>query len=161
MSRRLDIVIKMTELLEGITPANGFVNDLTGKVYRGRWNFGTEVNQVTFISLVEAADQFEPNHTTDARERRSELKLQVWGVTGSFANTKHPSDEAYILLADTLKRLSEVNNPTSSYYFMNNLLAAPMRLDTGVVRAPEDGLCRTPFFVANIALPYVENLQNP
>lgn len=161
MSKRLDIVTQLTELLEGITTANGFVSNLEGSVYRGRWNFGTEINNKTFISIVEASDQFEPNHASDARVRRHELKLQVWGVTAGYADTKHPSDEAYILLADALKRLAEINNPTSAFYFLGNKLAAPMRLDSGVVRAPEDGLCRTPFFVANILLPYVEDLMSP
>lgn len=160
-SKRLSILKLLTTLLEGITPANGFTLDLTDQVYRGKFNFGTEVARTNLVSIVEAPEQIEPDHVTDARERKIDLKVQLWGVTSGQGSSKHPADDAYVLLAEVLKRLSEVNNPNSAEYFMAGLLAEPMKLDAGVVRAPEEGLCRTPFFVANINLSYVENMMSP
>lgn len=160
-SKRLSILKNLTTLLEGITPANGFVLDLSNQVYRGKFNFGTEIAQTDLISIVEAPEQLEPDHVTDSRERKVVLKLQLWGVTATQSSSKHPADDAYVILADAIKRMSELNNPQSPDYFMGALLVEPMKMDTGVVRAPEEGICRSPFFVANISLVYVENLMAP
>lgn len=160
-SKRLSVLKALTTLLEGIIPGNGFTLDLSTQVYRGKSVFGTEVAKTDFISIMEAPEQLEPSHVTDKRERLVYLKLQIWGVVSSQSITKHPADDAYVLLQETLRRLSEVNNPNASGYLFGGLLAAPLEMDTGVVRAPEEGISRTPFFVANINLSYVENLMTP
>jgi len=151
----------LTSLLEGITPGNGFAHDLSNEVYRGRYNFGTEVNGTNMVSLIEAPEQQEPDHVTDARVRKVELKVQLWGVTASQGSHKNPSDEAYALLADVIKKLSEINNPSSANYFLGEKLVDTLAMDTGVVRCPEEGICKTPFFVANLVLTYVEDLMAP
>ena len=160
-SKRLAMLKELTTLLEGITPANGFAHDLTANVYRGRFSFGTEVAGANMVSIIEAPEQLEPDHVTDSRVRKVDLKIQIWGVTASQGSTKNPSDEAYALLANVVERLSLINDPLALEYFLGGLLVSPLAMDTGVVRCPEEGICKTPFFVANLVLTYVEDLMAP
>jgi hypothetical protein len=52
VSRQLDLLVRLTNHFEGITPANGYDFDMTGKVFRGRLVFGAD-DPDPVISIVE------------------------------------------------------------------------------------------------------------
>ena len=52
---RLRIMRKLTEILSGITPANGYKHDLASKVFRGRM-FVTVNSPLPMVSIMENID---------------------------------------------------------------------------------------------------------
>lgn len=102
-SYRLQVLKKLTLLLEGITVANGYSFDLAGNVFRGRSLFGEEAGE-TFLSIIESP---QPGFGvyTDNNAARSELwTLLVQGVTKD--DMVHPTDPLYAMADDVENRLA-------------------------------------------------------
>lgn len=105
---RLDLLKALTDTLRGITPANGFLHDLSDPraVQRGRLIFGDK-DPDTMLSIVEpptSPEQLEAPRGV-ARPGLTSLPLLIQGwVPDTFRN---PTDPAYRLLADTMRRLYE------------------------------------------------------
>jgi hypothetical protein len=95
-SRQLDILKRLSAHLEGITPANGYSFDMTGRVFRGRVFFG-EDDPLPMISLLEYL-------TPD-------VELQVAGV-----NETHRA-ETWILLVQGYVQQRPVNPTDDAYQF--------------------------------------------
>ncbi len=147
---KLTILRALTETLKGITPANGYVSDLsdfdpgdgalTARVYRGRAFFGDN-DPVPMVSILEAlgeADYIaEPHQTVGVSEYWWSLILQGWVKD----DKDNPTDPAYVLLADVRRCLAlqtrrrQTNDPSETNILgLSSKLIHGLRTNTGVVR---------------------------
>lgn len=139
-SRKLTIQKRLTAVLEGITPGNGYDYDMTGKVFRGRRVFGDETIS-PFLSILEAE---QPDDNTLARGKFRTIRLEWWVlyVQGWLTpDVENPTDELYNLLASVEKRLSnEILVDTSTNYRLGGVVA-DCEIPPGMVLAatPEIG----------------------
>lgn len=106
-TKQLVIMQRLTTLIEGITPANGYDYDLTGRVYRGKSVFGAN-ETVPFISILESLrpdpTPLEAGPERMIREEDWELLIQGWAKT----NEAFPTDDLYNLKGALEKRLSRI-----------------------------------------------------
>lgn len=111
---RLRVLTALTSALKGITPANGYQFNLAdfdpgdgypkARVYRGRAWYG-EDDPIPMLSLLEAdigEEVSNPPHGVAAG--RYEWALMVQGFVDD--DPANPTDPAYILAADVVKRLA-------------------------------------------------------
>ncbi|AOR76572.1 hypothetical protein [Novosphingobium resinovorum] len=171
----------LSACLAEITPANGFVSDLsafdpgdgvfTPRVYRGRAWFGDN-DPLPMVSTLEGVDPAsevaEPPASEPTSEYDYDLLIQGW-VTDDPAN---PTDTAYVLLADVRQKLAAEakrrlpHDRTEPDIF--GLKAAgssasevtKLRFGSGVVR-PADELSSTAWFWLSITVRIVENASKP
>lgn len=171
-TRQLVIMQRLTALLEGITPANGYEYTLTGRVFRGKTVFGAN-ETVPYISILESLRP-DPNPLTAGsekivREEQWELLIQGWAAT----NEKFPTDDLYNLkgaMEHRLARMVATDNTGSPLYPDDYRLGrtggrggliTTARIGPGVVRAttPQPG------GVASLYLPliicYMANVSDP
>lgn len=162
--KKLDILIRITEILNEIQEEQGFLNSVTG-VYRGRNRFGTEV-KTPFLALLEApradiADYGNQDHTIS----KDEWTILVQGFAKD--DPFNPSDEAYRLLADVETHLSKINQTRCNgmtggqypQYFRLGGLIADMQLDQPVVRPAEENISPTAFFYLPVRFTLVRDIQ--
>lgn len=140
---RLVVMKRLTALLEEITVANGYHNDLYGKVYRGRLRFG-DADPETVVSIVEAPRQPDVMYAgnNDFYKTNFELLLQGFGKDDKF----NPSDPLYYLLDDIERKIHELTaldvktgNPLSTNYLLGGVLA-DVKHQGGIIRPPTDGV---------------------
>lgn len=112
---KLQIAKAVTSGLKTITPANGYVSDMsdydpgdgatTERVYRGRAFFGDN-DPVPMLSVLEAGFDDEVVNESTANKPTSEywwpLIVQGWVEDDKV----HPTDPVYVLLADVRKYLA-------------------------------------------------------
>lgn len=145
-TKQLTILKRLTVLLEGITPANGYAYDLTGKVFRGKTVFGAQ-EMTPFISILESLRP-DPMPETAGSEKMIrvedwEILLQGWVATSSA----HPTDDLYGLKGSMEKRLARMvlingqGNPVFPGDFRLGGSITTARIGPGVVRAatPQTG----------------------
>lgn len=153
---KLNVLRALTDAFKEITPANGYINDLsdfdpgdsvpTERVYRGRAWFG-DSDPDTMVSVLEAPSAADlvadPPIATTSAEVDWELVVQGF-VTD---DPVHPTDPAYLLLADMRKRLSVERNrkvagsrsqldPLGLGTGRNRI--TEIRYGSGVVRPPDE-----------------------
>lgn len=161
---KLQILIRLTELLEGITVQNGYKTTVLG-VYRGRNEFGTETAQ-PFIALLEAprADiaQFgNEDHTIS----KDEWTILVQGF--AEYNAEHPTDPAYVFLTDVENRLSMINSTRQDgrvggeypEWFRLGGLITDMVLEQPVVRPADKSISSTAFFYQPVRFTLVRDIK--
>lgn len=156
-SRRLQILKALTTHLEGITVANGFEHDLTGSVFRGRANYGSN-DPIPMVSILEylRPDQQEnrPFNSNKVKEDW-QLLVQGWGED----DYQNPTDPAHGLLADVKKSLAMIRDDTSPSYRLGGLVHE-LRMDGGIVRPADENSAKAQFYL-RVVLVFVENTTDP
>lgn len=151
ISRKLDILVKLTEHLQTIEPDNEHSFDLSSAVFRGRAKFGQD-DPVPIISILENPRPNPPSaggKNAEAHIEQWSLLLQGW----TKDNDDNPTDEAYLLLAVVERKLAEIisvngtsGRPTNpSAYLLGNLIS-DLELGSPVVRPPEENVSQYAFF---------------
>ena len=100
---RLRVLKAMTDALKEITPANGYENDLSEAVFRGRDTFG-DSDPLPMVSILENPRATDPSQLADGTGSSTQWELLIQGfVKDDFQN---PTDPAYWLEAEIRKRLA-------------------------------------------------------
>lgn len=163
---KLQALKKLTAILEGITPNNGYGHDLKGKVYRGRGLIGAQ-ESLPCLNILESPtglDGFFADSDKTIRKNTWILLLQGW-VADDPVN---PTDPAYALLADVQRRLSDIvatvapgGAPKFPGSYNLGGLVSDVEIGTDVVRPPEEGVSSKAFFYMPIRLTVSVNLIDP
>ena len=158
-SKRLQVKKALTELLEGITTANGYNFDLADKVWRGRTRIGEE-SQAPFLVIFEVIPEGPDVVGGD-------LNRNLWDVAVKGyieADTVHPTDPADNLMADVKKCLYQIADSggggAAGPNFMLGGLVADMEVDNGVTFSPDD-TTNMAYFAMKITFTFTESLENP
>lgn len=153
-TKQLVILKRLTTLLEGITPGNGYDYDLTGRVFRGKAVFGDN-EVVPFVSILESMrpdpNPLEAGSEKIRRTEEWELLIQGWAKTSQAL----PTDDLYNLkgaLEHRLARMVAIDDQGSPAFpddyrlgrdgiSSRNGLITSARIGPGVVRAetPQPG----------------------
>lgn len=167
----------LTDILKSITPDEGYVYDLSDfvdddgvtveRVYRGRDTFG-EGDPLPMVSILEGVnpgdDVAEPPIGTTTGEHWWEVLVQGWLPD----DQAHPTDPAYLLLADVRRRLAleklrkiagtHQPDPLGLGFGKNRVM--DFRIGAGVVRPP-DRLSDKAWFWLSLGLRVVDNAAEP
>ena len=160
---RLEVLKRMTSALEEIVPANGYVHDLAGRVFRGRGVYGDET-PLPALSILEAPiplDQLPSAKDNQNLAGQWELVVQGWVAD----NRKNPTDPAQVLLADVKKRLAierkrvDWDKPEQGIFGLGRSVTA-LYIGAGVVRPPEE-ISAKAYFWLTITLDIAEDMAEP
>lgn len=168
ISKRLDVVRRLTAHLEGMTVAGGYGYDMAGKVYRGRSVFGDEVD-APFLSVLESP-RMEDQVARGGEEMLTRVESLMLLVQGfGISDATNPLDGAYDLLAHVERRLAELIalNPDSGRPFspawMLNRTVSKIMLVQPVVRSPgaDNTQSRHAFFYLPVSIEFPYNPYTP
>lgn len=162
---RLRVLIRLTEELQAITPANGYRHDLSRGVYRGRDVFDRN-DAVPMVSILESIMEKEQLPAPPGGAHKAgpwELLIQGWAED----DKENPTDPGYHLLAEVQQRLVEVtrmpfedpNRRGCDILQMGGIITA-LRFSRGVVRPPDEVSYKA-YFWLKVELDLVENLLEP
>lgn len=158
---RLRVLKALTTALEEITVANGYAYTLTGKVFRGRDQFG-ESDPVPMVAILEAIEQ-SPAKMADMRPAsgvsNTPWDLLIQGFVDD--DPTNPSDPAHVLMADVKKRLAQerVRERQRDILGMGGRVTE-LLMSPGVVRPPDEVSAKA-YFWLRLHLNIVENLGDP
>lgn len=163
MSLRLDILVALSGHLAGIQPP-GYNHDLLGQVHRGKPAFGHEKVARSFVTILEPEDRRDLQPAPGRPDRRAlRWELLLWGVSGRPADLDHPTDEAYLLLDDLLRRIAWINATTTTVTpgrltrALGGLVDGLITAGAGVVLPPDPQQSRpTAVCVLPIEIPLME-----
>lgn len=166
--KKLLILQRLTAVLQGITPANGYAMDLSNAVFRGRSTYGADA-PLPCLSILEA-----PKPDTGLFGGTNSLKfteewmlmLQGWAVDDDV----NPSDPAYELEAAVRKRLyvligvKSSQSPIDPELYLLGRLVSCVLIGPAVIRPPEANASAKAFFYlplrvslqTDVSQPYVE-----
>lgn len=160
---RLEVQKRLSAALEEITPANGYVFDFSGRVFRGRAAFG-EGDPLPMLSILEVPiplDQLPPPQPSALSSGGWELMVQGFAED----DRRNPTDPAHVMLADVKRRLVQEkrkldwkkpeDGPFGLGRFVTNILMGP-----GVVRPPDE-LSAKAYFWLTVQLDLAEDLDDP
>ncbi len=154
---RLRVLEALTAHLEGVTIAAGYQHDLAGRVFRGRSTFSADAPVPMLAILERDPEGARPTRSSPPRsgtiETRWDLLVQGWVQDDSA----HPSDLAYYLSADVMRRLYEAR--TDDIFEMRGRVA-DLEVHRCVVRPPEDRSALAMFW-CEINLHIFEDARNP
>lgn len=177
ISKKLYIMKKLTEHLQGITPdwtdlppaMAGEVCplDLSSSVYRGRLDFGDEVKN-PFLVVLEAPRQLNPNGAgTGELVNNEDWTLLIQGFAEE--DRRNPSDPAYTMLAWVQMRLARITTEKKnggrgglypSEWRLGGLIA-DIRYQIPIVRPGKDTVSDTAYFYMPISVGNVTDLTMP
>lgn len=169
-SRQLDILKRLSDHLEGITPDNGYDFDMTGVVFRGRRVYGDN-DPIPLLSIVEHLDPDIVLNTAGQENfmREEQWILLVQGWVDS-AHEEFPTDEAYQLKASVEKRLYELiaidpatgdpAYPSSYMLGLNGGSVARLTIGPGIVSGPREGISSKAFFYLPFGVGLVTDLSD-
>lgn len=163
--KRLEILKRLTSLLNQITVENGYTVDLSGKVWRGRTTFGDN-DEVPMLSLLESPRADVGVFGGDSNHGRQEewvILVQGWGIDDPL----NPTDPAYYLAADVEKCLSNITKlgknggrPDNPAVYRLGGLIADMEMSPPVVRPPDENSSKAYFYMP-VRLKIAVNLADP
>jgi hypothetical protein len=156
-SFRLRVLKAITTAIRQVTPANGYQNDLSASVFRGRTLFG-ENDPLPMVSILEAPlqpDQLPVPTSSGANFGDWELLIQGFVVD----DHENPTDPAHELLAEVKKALAvEMGR-------RDNILGLGPKVDkimlgTGTCR-PADEVSARAYFWMPLVVKLMEDLDDP
>jgi hypothetical protein len=165
--KRLMALRALTAQLETVTPANGYVNDLSPvsaevpRVYRGRALFGDD-DPLPCVSILEALHpDVQPDEADAGLRRKDKWILLVQGWALKEENEVHPTDAAHILMADVVQALGRVlhDEVPQANYMLGGAIEG-MAIEPGVVRPPDETSSRS-FFYLRVIVEIAERLDDP
>lgn len=143
---KLEIQKELTRILDEITLENGFNTDSKG-THRGRTVFGSETD-VPFLAIMESPRSDISNWGGEQNTvSKDSWTLLIQGFV-SAAGQEHPTDAAYLFLADVEKQLGKISEQKKNgmgggvypdYYLLKGLILA-IELDPPVVRPSGDDI---------------------
>lgn len=160
---RLEVLVRMTAVLEEIMVTNGYRHDLLGHVHRGRGLYGDET-AIPCLSILEAPiplDQLPSARDNVTQSGPWELVVQGWVAD----DKRNPTDPAHVLLADVKRRLAlerkkaNWEEPTNGIFGLGRTVDK-MYIGPGVVRPPEE-ISSKAYFWLTITLDIVEDMTQP
>lgn len=160
---RLQALKNLTEVLEGISIADGYQHNMVGSVFRGRGVYGDET-PLPALSILEAPipmDQLPSAKDNTAQSGPWELVVQGW-VKDDRAN---PTDPAHVLMADVKRMLAlerrkaDWDDPEFGILGLGRTVTA-MYIGAGVVRPPEE-ISAKAYFWLTITLDMAEDMAEP
>lgn len=163
--KRLQVKMQLTDWLAGITVANGFQHDLTGKVFRGRDRFG-ENDPLPCLAILEPLN---PDRDIEfagcGRVVNEHMVLLIQGWVALDPEDDHPTDAADRLLADAKKRVAQLignDLPWHQEQPQHNLygLVKEVSIEPGTVRQP-DQFSALAYCYFRVAFDFVESLEDP
>lgn len=166
-SYRLIVLKRLAAWIEGVTPANGYENDLTGRVDRGRATYGDEVSYPR-VSILEPLnpdrDAFEAGEGQMSAEDWI-LLVQGWTpIDASDPNPMHYVDEAHVLMAEVKKRVMQLVDPSASHETnpQANLgwMVAGLTVEPGTVRQSDFPGSKGMFYI-RVVLKIAEDRRDP
>lgn len=161
---RLKVLKALTASLEQITPANGYSNNLTGAVFRGRAYFGSD-DPLPMVAISEP-----PVPTDDPNEGAFDnTKASVpWDIIiQGFVqlDKENPIDPAHVLAAEVRKVLAAERARKSANGRDSNILGlGPVvdKLSIGSLTVrPSDNISSTAYFWLFVKLTILEDLIDP
>lgn len=154
MSRRLAILIALTEHMKGLKPSNGYVNDLSqpGRVIRGRNLIGEEArSNGPLLSFLEAPRPDVASYAGSWEEMRKDAwTLLLQGIVED--DIENPTDPAHVLADEVERHLSRMiaskssGSPKYPEEFLLGGLITELQIAPPVVRPPEKGISAAAFF---------------
>lgn len=167
ISHKLFILRELTEYLETISVADGYLHDLNKRVFRGRMIFGAET-KTPFLSIMEAPRQIDPTGGVGQTKsvQNEDWTLLIQGVADN--DTKNPLDPAYNLLADVQAAFGKLiatkpntGDPVDAELYMLGNLLVDLRFQIPIVRPPEKDVSDTAFFYFPFTVRMVTDLADP
>lgn len=168
---RLRVLRAITDMLKTITPANGYVSDLSdfvnddgatiARVYRGRTRFGFG-DPRPMVSVLEHPRALEQLHGTEgSTSRTGGWDLLIQGFVQD--DPDHPTDPGHILVADVIKAFAAEMEKTDNLFGFGNLKPCVSKIEIGgqVVRPEDEDLSDIAYFFLTVTLTLVEDLKNP
>lgn len=145
ISPKLEILKALTAKLEEINPSNGFENDLTGAVFRGRIMFG-EDDPLPMVSILEPPEEEPWTSTSGNCSATGDWVLVLQGFThDDFDN---PTDPAYVLLEEVQIKLREAKSMDGGFNILGHgQYITGMDIGPGIVRPPDDPSSRAYFWL--------------
>lgn len=169
-SRQLDLLMRMTTHFEGITPANGYDFDLTGKVFRGRLVFGAD-DPDPVVSILE---HLSADVTVEVAGENRITRQETWVllVQGWIRITdEHPTDACYNLKAAVEHRLArtiQTNGQGAPLYPSEYMLGlkrqgvSGITIGPGVVSAPvRPDASQRAFFYLPVGIGWASDVSKP
>lgn len=166
-SRQLDILKALTTHLEGVTYQAGYDHDLTGRVFRGRAEYGADM-PLPMVSILEAPRPDDrPRLAGHERAFRSEdwtLLVQGW-VEDDLLN---PTDPAYALKADVERHLARLvavhenrGTPVYASEFRLGNRVTEIGIGPGAVSPPRDRVSSKAFFYLPVVVTFAVSPTSP
>lgn len=159
MPIRLHIQRALTDRIRTVTPANGYQNDLSEAVFRGRQYFGNQ-DPLPMVAILQAPQQDEPNkaNSASARYLRSmNLLFQGFAVD----DPDHPTDPAEVLMAEVVQCLSGIPEEIAKAPEMNWNGVDQIEIGPGICRPPDQEISSVAYFWLQTKVWYVENSRSP
>lgn len=158
---RLEVQKRLSALLSTITPANGYVTDLSGSVYRGRNIFG-DGDPLPMVSILEEPIPPEqlpgpPGFVT------GDWNIMIQGF--AVDDRENPTDPAHILMADVKRCLGEEarkfdsSRPEDGCLGIGNTVLS-IAISPGVVRPPDE-ISSKAYFWLSVGLEMSEDATRP
>lgn len=165
---RLRLLKGLTEVLQGITPENGYTVDLSEAVFRGRSSFGEgdPVPMVSILDAIKTVDGSFPADDSGEAKTVYPLLVQGWAHDDIAGN---PTDPCHYLMADVKKALSlhrakhgkptVAGGPDYNWFGMAGGVVG-FKYNGGVVR-PADEISDRAYFWLLLDIELVEDMANP
>lgn len=168
-SRQLDILKRLGAHLAGITPANGYDFDMTGRVFRGRPIYGDDdpLPMISILELLQADADLQVAGLNNLNRLETWILLIQGFVEGQPDN---PTDDAYQLKAAIEHRLSlciatdSYGDPKVPAAYMLGLYKngiTGMQIGPGIVSPPREGISAYSFCYLPLGIDLTIDLSNP
>jgi hypothetical protein len=170
ISRQLDLLLRLTTQIAGVTPGNGYDFDLTDKVFRGRLVFGADDPDVAVAIVEHLSADVTLDVAGENRIERSEtwvLLVQGWMRIIS----ENPTDECYNLKAAVEHRLArciqtngrgEPLYPTEYFLGLHRNGVTGITIGPGVVSAPlRPDASQRAFFYLPVGIGWASDVSDP
>lgn len=163
---RLRVLKALTAALQEIKPSNGYVNDVHNAVFRGRLVYG-ENDPLPMLSILEPPQPID-QIAQGSGNISGDWDLLIQGFVKD--DSKNPTDPAYVLMADVMKRLGIEQNKRPNGRTVNVLGLGggqgkgneiiEMTIGHGIAR-PADDISAKAYFWLTLTLKTVEDLKDP